>query len=416
MSYNVTELREQRGQLLADAKKILDKADLEKRSLTETENQAFDDLHNKAETINQTVIRSEKQYQAEQEIGEIREKDKDIRRAVTQENEVIRAINTDKYQDAFSDFLIHGIDGMKSENRAQLESKRALAEGTGSTGGYLAPTSFTDELEKKLISYVGVRQAPCRKLRTADGRVIPWPVQDDTGNVGELLAENVATAMNADPSFAAVNINAYIYSSKLVLVPNNLLTDSVVDLQGDLADMLATRIGRQQNADFTTGSGSGQPMGIVTGASDSGLTSETTTLETTADADLLIDLATSVDPVYRNSPNAGYMMKDNALQALRKIKDSNNRYQFQPSLTLGVPSTFNGFPIYINQGMAYAAAAKAVLFGDFSKYFIRDVNDLTIVRTTERFIEYFQTGFLASQRSDGRVINSAAISYLTLHA
>jgi HK97 family phage major capsid protein len=85
-------------------------------------------------------------------------------------------------------------------------------------------------------------------------------------------------------------------------------------------------------------------------------------------------------------------------------------------LTLGVPSTFNGFPIYINQGMAYAAAAKAVLFGDFSKYFIRDVNDLTIVRTTERFIEYFQTGFLASQRSDGRVINSAAISYLTLHA
>jgi HK97 family phage major capsid protein len=236
---------------------------------------------------------------------------------------------------------------------------------------------------------------------------------DDTANVGELLAENVAAAAQ-DVVFSQIILKAYKYSSKIVLVSMELLQDSFFDIGTILRDLLAERIGRITNTHFTTGTGSGQPQGVVTGSGlgKTGAAGQTTTII----YDDLVDLEHSIDPLYR--PGSIFMMSDSALKVIKKLKDSSGRPIWQPgadaSLQVGQAAFNNimGYPYVINQDIAVPAInAKSVLFGNFSKYIVRDVREFTLLRLEERYAEFGQVGFLAFTRSDGRFINAAAVKH-----
>lgn len=284
---------------------------------------------------------------------------------------------------------------------------RAQSVGTTTAGGYLVPTTLSDALEKQLLYFANIREY-AQVIRTSTGNPYDIPTVNDTTNKGEIIAEN--TAYNAqDVAFGKVTLNSYKYSSKLVNVSIELMQDSIVDIPKLLGDLLGERLGRIQADHFSTGTGSSQPQGLVTGAS-AGVTAASATAIAVND---LLGLVHSLDRAYR--PDAKFMMHDSVLLAVRKLQDTLGRPIFSESYIVGEPDRLFGYPVIINNSMASSIATtnKTVLFGDFSKYVIRDALDVQVVRLDERYAEYGQVAFTAFLRSDAKVLISSAIKLLT---
>ena len=300
-------------------------------------------------------------------------------------------------------WALHGAN-CKREVRAGLDV------GTSGAGQETIPQGFLAELDRKMLAYGGPR-AVCRVLRTATGNALPIPKVDDTTNTGELLAEATSVGTSVDPTFSAVTLNAYKYSSKAVLVSSELLQDSAFNMADVVASLLGERLGRITGAQFTTGTGSSQPEGIVVGSA-AGLTAASATAFT---ADELISLVHSVDPAYRMGAT-GFMLHDTIAMYIRKFKDSNGQYLWQPGLSVGSPDRLLGFPMTINQHMdsALTTGKKVALFGDYSHFFIRDVGEIRFKRLDERYADTDQVGFFAFYRGDSAMIQSAAVKRLTL--
>jgi len=285
---------------------------------------------------------------------------------------------------------------------------------TNSEGGFTVATEVATSVLEALKAYGGMR-AVADVLQTAQGNPINFPTSDGTSEVGELIGENT-TATSADVVFGVKTLSTYKYSSKIVTVPFELLQDSSVDVEALVRARLATRLGRITNTHFTTGSGTGQPNGIVTASSlgKTGANGQTTSVT----YDDLVDLQHSVDPAYRAGGNAKFMMNDATLRSIRKLKDGQSRPIFVPGYEVGVPGgapdTLLGSPIVINQDVASMAAnAKSILFGDFSFYKIRDVMDVSLFRFTDSaYTKLGQVGFLAWMRSGGQFVDAGgAVKY-----
>lgn len=286
---------------------------------------------------------------------------------------------------------------------------RDMSAGTGSAGGFFVPQGFSNEFERFLLATSPLRQV-ARVIRTDSGNTMPYPTVSDTGNLGELLAEN-ATVATVDPTIGQVNFAAYKYGSRLIPVSFELMNDSAFDMESLVGELAGERIGRSQNAAFTTGTGTAQPQGVVTGAT-AGIT---TASATAIAASEVIRLAHAIDPAYRDSPNIAYMMHDNIKLQLALLVDSQNRPLFVASYRDGEVDKVYGRPVYANQGMAASIVTTAItmLYGDFSKFIIRDAGEVRMRRLDERYADKDQTGFVAFLRSDSRVINTNAIKRLT---
>lgn len=289
-----------------------------------------------------------------------------------------------------------------------LIHSRALGGALGSTGGYTVPEGFANRLEINMLAHGPMLQV-AEIMRTETGEDYPWPTADDTGNEGEFLGENRQVG-DEDPEFGSVVWKAYWLSSKMVRVPISLLQDSAFDLAARLGEMLGERIGRRANRACTTGSGANSPRGALTAAS-LGVTAASQTVIT---PDEMMELVHSVDPSYR--PGARFMFSDNVLLHLRKKKDGTGNYIWQSSTREGEPDRMYGYPVSVNQHMptAIATGAKTALFGQFSKYKVRQVRQIVLRRLVERYADYNQEAFLAFLRLDGNLLDAgtAPLKYL----
>lgn len=289
----------------------------------------------------------------------------------------------------------------------------ALSEGADTAGGFTVPQGFYGLLIDAQKAYGGMVDASF-VFDTASGNALPIPTDNDTTNSGAILGENVQVGTQ-DITFGAITMNAYTYSSKLVLVSNQLLQDTAFNLDAWLSGKLGTRIARATNTHFTTGDGASKPNGVVT-AGTLGYTAGNSTSSgemASITYDDLVELEHSVDPAYRKK--AVFMMSDTALKVIKKLKDGIGRPLWMAGLAVKEPDTINSMPYVINQDVAVpAASAKSVLFGDFSNYFIRRVAGVQVLRLTERYADFNQVGFLAFQRWDGNLIDAGThpIKYL----
>ena len=291
--------------------------------------------------------------------------------------------------------------------------RAALGETSDPAGGYTVPTGFYQQLIDAEKAYGGMTDASF-VFDTATGNALPIPTDNDTTNSGAILGENVQVGAQ-DVTFGAVTLNAYTYTSKLVLVSNQLLQDSAFQLDAFLSKRLGVRIARAINTHFTTGDGASKPNGVTVagtlGRTAGGSTSSGETASILYDD--LIELEHSVDPAYRK--NGRFMLSDTALKVIKKLKDGLGRPLWLSGIAVKEPDTINGYPYTINQDMAApAASAISMLFGDFSNYFIRRVAGIQVLRLTERYADFNQTGFLAFQRWDGSLVDAGThpIKYL----
>lgn len=310
-------------------------------------------------------------------------------------------------------FLSGGVVNMAEADRARMLARQspdiraAMSTTTASEGGYTTSPEYQRTLESAIRAFGGMRSV-ASVIRTATGTQMNFPTSDATAEEGEIVGQN-GNVTGLDTGFGNATMDVYKYSSKKIALPFELVQDSFIDIEAYIQALLAMRLGRIQNRHQTVGTGSGQPMGIVTASGNGkiGATGQTATLT----YDDLVDLEHSVDPAYRGAPGVGYMFHDSTLKVLRKLKDSQGRPIFVPGYETGnpggAPDRIMGRAITINQHMPVMAAnAKSVLFGQLSKYLIRDVMDLTLFRMTDSaFTLLGQIGFVAFQRSGGNLID-----------
>jgi HK97 family phage major capsid protein len=317
-------------------------------------------------------------------------------------------------------YLGGGMANLNDAQRAEMNARvnpdirAAMSTTTTTEGGYTVATEYMRSLEEAMKAYGGMLEVSTL-IQTASGADMNFPTADATAEVGEIVGQNVAVA-GLDTAFGNTSLSVYKYSSKKIALPWELVQDSFLDIEAYIQGVLAVRLGRITNTHFTTGTGSGQPRGIVTGAAlgKTGTTGQTLSVI----YDDLVDLEHSVNRAYRRSRGFGVMMADSSLKVVRKIKDSNSRPIFVPGYETnvpgGAPDTLLGRPITINDDMAAMAAnAKSILMGDFRKYVIRRVMDLTMFRMTDSaFTLNGQVGFVAFQRIGGNLIDAGgAVKY-----
>jgi HK97 family phage major capsid protein len=311
-----------------------------------------------------------------------------------------------------------GLSALSTDQRQAMAMRQnpdiqaAMSTTTGSEGGYTVATEFSRQLIEAMKATGSVRSV-ASNIRTSTGAQMLFPTTDATAEEGELLAQNTTAAV-LETTFGQASLDVYKYSSKSIALPFELLQDSMFDIEAYIQNLLRLRLGRIQDRHHVLGTGTSQPRGVVT-ASTVGKTG-TTGQTTSVIYDDLVDLEHSIDPAYR--ANCRYMMNDSTLKALRKIKDSQNRPIFVPGYETGnpggAPDRLLGREIVINQYMAAMAAnAKSILFGDFSKFLIRDVMDVTLFRMTDSaFTLKGQVGFVAFCRSGANMVdNGGAIKH-----
>lgn len=213
----------------------------------------------------------------------------------------------------------------------------------------------------------------------------------------------------SDDGFGQVSIGAYKLGT-MIKVSEELLGDSVFDLEAYVSREFARRIGNKEEEAFFTGDGTGKPLGVLAdnGGAEIGVTAAAAGAFT---ADEVFDLFYSLKAPYRK--NAVFLMNDASVKALRKLKDSNGQYLWQPSLTAAAPDTLLGRPVYTSAFMpALEAGKKSVLFGDLSYYWVADRQGRSFRRLGELFAPTGQVGFLATQRVDGKLILPEAVKVL----
>lgn len=352
---------------------------------------------------------------------QVTDAEKRINPNASAQSRVQQIIASDEYRDAFRSYLKTGRTSPIMGELEEMRTYTGLGDASGATGVTMVPIGFQKQLEIKLKAIGGIRPV-AQIITTATGNTLHLPKMDDTANQGSWIAEGT-TVNQTNPSLSEVLFGANLASSDQVLVSVQLLQDNAFDTESWLADAFAIRLARLTNLAYTTGSGSGQPNGLITaliadgtrtvfgtGAyanSGNSAQNEVNSIGT-ADLDAMIS---AVDPAYRNG---SYFMANQAtFDGLRGQLDRYGRTLWQVDMAAGQPDRIFGYPFIYNQAMATVApSANSMLFGNFNKYVVRDVLGFQLVRFNELFMSSHQVGFQAYLRTDGNVLQTAAFSML----
>lgn len=291
-----------------------------------------------------------------------------------------------------------------------LKIRNAMSTTTGSEGGFTVQPEVSKRLIEAMKDYGGMRRV-ATAITTANGADLSYPGTDGTSEIGEIVAQN-ASASVADTAFTTVPLNTFKFGSRVFAVPIELLQDSTVDVVALIENRLRDRIGRIANQMFTTGTGTGQPFGMVprSGVGKVGTTGQTTTIT----YDDLVDIVDSMDVAYQND-SMKFMFGQAMRRGIRKIKDTAGRPIWTPSYESGItqkqPDLLLGYSVEINNDMPAAAAnAKSLAFGDLAQYTIRDAMQVTLFRFEDSaFLTKGQIGFLGWSRHGGNLLDTNAV-------
>ena len=397
----ILELREKRAKAWEAAKAFLDSHRNEKGVLSAEDDASYSRMEQEITDLGKEISRLERQEAFEKELSQPVNMPLTGRPAAGSMGKEKTGRASDEYRTNFWN--------MMRSKTPMPQVVNALQIGTDSEGGYLVP----DEYERTLVEALeeeNVFRQLAKVIRTSSGdRKIPVVATKGTAS----WIDEEGAYLESDDSFGQVSIGAYKVGT-MIKVSEELLNDSVFDLEAYISREFARRIGAKEEEAFFTGDGSGKPLGVLaaTGGAETGVTAASATAIT---ADELIDLFYSLKAPYRR--NAVWVLNDSTIKAIRKLKDGSGQYLWQPSLTAGTPDTILGRPVRTSAYMpAIAASAKTIAFGDFSYYWIADRQGRSFKRLNELYAANGQVGFLASQRVDGKMILPEAVKVLVQKA
>lgn len=277
---------------------------------------------------------------------------------------------------------------------------RDLTKLSAGAGANTVATNFYGSLVEHMIENSAIRQTNVTVLTTDGGNALQVP-KTTTHPTAGIIAE-AGSITESDAVFGQVTLDAYKYAFT-TQVSTELEQDTGVNLAEYLARIGGEALGNGSGAHFVTGTGSSQPNGVVT-ASTLGVTGGTGVTGAFT-ADNLIDLYYSVIAAYRN--RGTWLMGDASLKAARKLKDTTNQYLWVPGLSAGESDTLLGRPVVNDTNVADPAlSAKSVVFGDMSRYFIRDVRGVRVERSTDFAFQNDLVTWRFILRTDGDLIDT----------
>ena len=397
----INELRSTRAKTWEQAKAFLDAHRNEKGILSAEDTQTYENMEAEIVNLGHEIERQERLDAME------REMEAPVSTPITSKPEASKVeTKTGRASDAYKKAFWNQL---RSKETMTMELKNALQEGVDTEGGYLVPDEFENTLIQALNEENAIR-AHAHIITTSNG-LHKIPVVASHGSAAWIEEEGAYT--ESDEVFGQVNLDAHKVGT-LIKVSEELLQDSAFDLESYMVSEFARRIGDKEEEAFLIGNGTHKPTGILN-ATGGGQVGVTTAKATEITADEIIDLYYSLKAPYRK--NAVFVLNDATVKLIRKLKDGNGQYLWQPAIRDGEVNTILGRPYITSQfAPTVAAEAKTVVFGDLSYYWIGDRQGINFKRLNELYAGNGQVGFLASKRLDGKIVLPEAIKILQQHA
>ena len=393
----ILELREKRAKAWEAAKAFLDSKRGGDGLLSAEDTATYEKMEQEVVDLGKEIERLERQAAIDAELN------KPVSEPITNkpnnnpDGEEKKGRATDRYKKTFW-------NAMRRKNFYDVEN--ALQVGTDSEGGYLVPDEFEHTLVEALEEENFFRSIATVIQTSSGDRKIPVVATKGTAS----WIDEEGAYPESDDSFGQVSIGAYKVATMLK-VSDELLNDSVFDLEAYISKEFGRRIGAKEEEAFFTGDGKGKPTGIFNAAG--GASDGVTTAAAGITFDDVMDLFYAVKSPYRKK--AVWVLNDTTVKALRKLKDNNGNYIWQPSVQAGQPDMILNRPYHTSAYVPeVAAGAKVMAFGDFSYYWIADRQGRSFKRLNELFAANGQVGFLASQRVDGKLILSEAVKTMAI--
>ena len=300
-------------------------------------------------------------------------------------------------------------DEYKEDFGRHLRGKKplhnVLSESVDADGGYLVPEEFENQIVRG-IDETNIIRSIAKVITTAHDRKIPVAV----GHSVATWTEENAAFTESNPSFGQKQIDAFKLTD-LIRVSTELLQDSAFNVEDYIIREFSYAFGVAEEQAFCVGTGTNQPTGIFT--ENGGEVGFTTSSATVITIDDVISLIYSLKAPYRK--NAVFLMNDATVGLIRKLKDGNGAYLWQPSVQAGQRDKILGFDVYTTPfAPAIAGGALPIAFGDFQNYWIGDRGGKTVQRLNELYATNGQVGYVATERVDGKVILPEAIKLLKM--
>lgn len=390
----ILELREKRTKLWEDTKAFLDSKRDDKGLISAEDNATYEKMEADVVNLGKEIERLERQAAIDLELS--KPTNTPIRNNPLKPEKEKTGRASNEYRQAFWKAM---------RNKHSFDVQNALQIGTDSEGGYLVP----DEFERTLIDTLedeNLMRQIANVITTSFGdKKIPVVASKGTAD----WTDEEAPMHESDDAFGVVTLGAHKLST-MIKVSEELLNDSVFNLESYIAKEFARRIGRAEEEAFITGNGTGKPTGVLNTA-DVGVTTTTSSIT----MDNIIDLYHSLREPYRRI--AIFITNDATVKAIRKLKDGSGQYLWQPSVQAGHPDTILNKPVRTSTYVpTIAASAKTIAFGDFKHYWIADRQGRSFQRLNELYAATGQVGFRATQRVDGKLTLGEAVKVLQMKA
>lgn len=261
---------------------------------------------------------------------------------------------------AFGTYLRRGEAGLVELDR------KALTVANNASAGFLAPPEYGNEIVKALVEYSPIRSYA--KVVTIAGPEIRFPKRL-TGTNAQWVSE-IGDRPESSLTYGQVTLTPWEIAT-FVELSKQLLEDAAYDVEGEVRDALAEDFGQKEGAAFISGDGVGKPKGILVASDIPQIVSGAAATLGSAPGDLLIDAFSKLPTAH--AQNGAWLMNRTTLATVRKLKDGQGAYLWQPSIQTGQPSTLLGRPVIEAVDMDNVAAGKfPIVFGDWSGYRIVD--------------------------------------------
>ena len=391
-------LREKRANLWNETKAFLDSHRGEDGMVSAEDNATYEKMEANVVALGKEIERLERQAAIDREMDQPTASPLVSRPVAPNDRKQGRA--SDEYRNAFW--------GMIRNRNLTPGVMNDLQIGTDTEGGYLVPDEFEHTLVQGLEEE-NVLRSLCTVIQTSSGdRKIPIVTAHGTAS----WVDEEDPIPTSDETFGQISIGAHKVAT-MIKVSDELLQDSVFNLESYIAAEFARRIGAAEEEAFITGNGTGKPTGLLHATNGAG--TGVTTIGNTPTADEIFDLVHSIKSVYRRK--AVFLLNDSTLKAIRKLKDGQGQYLWQPGLKEGQPDMLLNYRIATSSFMPeIAAGTKVILFGDFKSYWIADRQGRSFQRLNELYAATGQVGFRATQRVDGRLVLAEAMKCLAVKA
>lgn len=387
----ILELREKRNTAWNAAKTFLDSHRTEKGTLTAEDDATYSRMEQEIADLGKEITRLERQEALEAELN------KPVNKPLTSKpvTAAEKPTKTGRASDAYKDAML---SAMRSNFR---NVSNVLQEGVDTDGGYLVP----EEYDRRLIDVLdgeNIMRSLATKITTAGQHKI---------NIAATKPAAAWIEEGGQLSFGDATFDQILLDShKLhvaIRVTEELLYDNAFGLENYIITQFGKALANAEEDAFLNGDGVGKPLGLFA-ASGGGQIAETLTAAIKADD--IINLVYALKRPYRK--NASFIMNDKNIAVIRKLKDNNGAYIWQPSAQAGEPDRLFGYPVHTS---AYAPE-NAIAFGDYKYYNIGDRGTRSFKQLTELFAGNGMIGYVAKERVDGKLILPEAVQILKLKA